>query len=159
MKTVILACGSGSRLGDETAVQAKALVTIGGRPILSHIMRLFMLHGHFEFVVATGFGSKSIVDHFSAPNDLFERPEVATADGLLTVTSASGSGLSVRIVDTGTDTGSGGRLQRLRPVLKDERIFFAWCDGLADIDLDCLLDFHQAHGKIATVVAVRPPVR
>ena len=159
MKTVILAGGLGSRLGGETSAQPKALVTIGGRPILSHIMRIFMVQGHFEFVVATGFGSASIVDYFSAPNDLFECPQVAYEEGSLLVSTANRPGLRVQIVETGPDTASGGRLLRLRPFLPEERIFLAWCDGLADIDLRRLLDFHLAHGKIATVTAVRPPAR
>ena len=159
MKTVILAGGLGSRLGDETAAQPKALVTIGGRPILSHIMRVFMVQGHFEFVVATGFGSASIVDYFSAPNDLFECPETASAAGYLLVSAANRPGVRVELIETGPDTASGGRVLRLRPFLPEERIFLAWCDGLADIDLGRLLDFHLAHGKIATVTAVRPPAR
>ncbi len=159
MKTVILAGGTGSRLGQQTHETPKALLTVGDTPLLSHIMRLFMHHGHFEFIVATGHLANSITEYFSKPNDLFTLPKIETADGALCVTDPGGSGLVTQIINTGLHTGSGGRLRRLRDDIGANPFFLAWCDGLADLDLTGLLDFHREHGKIATVTAVRSPPR
>jgi len=159
MKTVILAGGIGSRLNDATRSKSKALVTIGGLPILAHIMRIFIGQGHLEFVVAIGHHAESVIEYFSQPNALYADPRASSTGGAVCVRAASRPGLSLSLVDTGADTGSAGRLLRLRPWLGGSRFFLAWCDGLADLDLGALLSCHVAHGRNASVVAVRLPAR
>ena len=159
MKTVILAGGLGTRFGHETNSRSKAMLSIGGVPILAHIMRTFMRQGQREFVVAAGVQVQSLVAYFSRTNDLCEHPRVEHATDVVTVTTPEQPGLEISFVDTGAGTSSAGRLARLRPLLDGNAFFLAWCDGLADVDYTRLLDYHRAHGRAATVVAIRPPVR
>lgn len=135
MKTVILAGGLGSRMGSAFGDVPKALVPIAGRPVLRHVMDLFVAAGHADFVIALGHRGAAIRGHFGAGEP------------------------RVELVDTPPDCDTGGRLARLRTHLDGERFFLTWCDGLADVDLPALLDFHRSHGRIATVTAVHPPSR
>lgn len=159
METVILAGGAGSRLGAATRHCSKAMVTIGGEPILTHIMRMFMRAGHRDFIVATGRRRASIEAYFSHPNGIIGDPDVKRETGRVTVAGAGAGAPRVRLVDTGPTAGSAERLRRVLPLLEGERLLLAWCDGLADLDLAALLDFHRHHGRLASVVAVRPPRR
>jgi glucose-1-phosphate cytidylyltransferase len=139
MKVAILAGGVGSRLIEETVTTPKALVAIGGRPILWHIMRYYAHFGCTEFVVALGHRGDEIRACLAA----IEREH----------------GWTVAAVDTGEATQSGGRLKRLAAHLGGATFMLTWCDGLADVDLHALLSFHRAHGRLATVTAVHPPPR
>jgi glucose-1-phosphate cytidylyltransferase len=142
LKVAVLAGGRGWRLGERTERQPKALVEIGGRPILWHVMRICIHHGLDRFVVATGYRGEEI-ERF-----LREQPGDGEAERW-----------SVEIVDTGLDTATGGRLGRLRERLDGDRFVLAWCDGLADLDLGALLEFHRSHGRLATLAAVHPRSR
>ena len=138
MKVAILAGGTGSRLGEETNSRPKAMVEIGGRPILWHVMSIYAHHGFDEFVVALGYKGEVIRRHLldHCPSDW-----------------------RIALVDTGQDTSTGGRIKRLGPHLGGGTFLLTWCDGLADVDVGDLLAFHRTHGRLATVTAVHPPTR
>jgi glucose-1-phosphate cytidylyltransferase len=137
VKTVILAGGAGSRLAEETDLRPKPMVEIGGRPILWHVMSIYARAGFEEFVVASGHRGETI-ERWAASLDESWRVEV---------------------VDTGLETMTGGRIRRLRPRLGAGTFLATYGDGLADLDVRELVRFHRAHGKLATVTAVRPPSR
>jgi glucose-1-phosphate cytidylyltransferase len=160
MKVAILAGGVGSRIQEETEVKPKPMVEIGGRPILWHIMKIYAHQGLRDFVVALGYKGdyvkRYMVDYASLEGDL----TVGMRDGRV---EAHGNGerddWNVALVDTGQTTNKGGRIKRLAPYLGGETFMMTWGDGVADIDLSRLLAFHRAHGKLATLTAVRPPAR
>src|SRR5665213_2749367 len=160
MKVAILAGGLGSRVSEETSVKPKPMVEIGNRPILWHIMKTYAHYGHREFVVALGYKGEYIkrwiVEYASLTSDM----TVDLRDGKV-VTSGSNASedWTVSLVDTGAETATGGRIKRLQPWIGDDTFMLTWGDGLSDIDLDDLLRFHKAHGKLATLTAVRPPAR
>ncbi|MDX1393714.1 MAG: glucose-1-phosphate cytidylyltransferase [Gemmatimonadota bacterium] len=159
MKTIILAGGRGTRLAEETSVRPKPMVEIGGRPMLWHIMRIYAAHGHRDFLIACGYKGEVIKEyfhHFSLHTNDFQ---VDLASGTIDVVGEPEYDWTVGVMDTGQETMTGGRIQRLGPMLGDERFFVTYGDGLADIDLGALLDFHRGHGKLATVTAVHPPAR
>jgi glucose-1-phosphate cytidylyltransferase len=159
MKVVILAGGVGSRLQEETAVVPKPMVEIGGKPILWHIMKYYASFGHREFVVALGYKGDYIkrwfVEYASLTSDLI----VHTGSGLVSATTAPDDDWTVHLVDTGQETGTGGRIKRLSHVIGDERFLLTWGDGVSDVDLDALVAFHDRHGRSCTLTAVRPPAR
>jgi glucose-1-phosphate cytidylyltransferase len=159
MKIAILAGGVGSRLSEETEVKPKPMVEIGGMPILWHIMRHYSHYGHNEFVIALGYkGSiikKYIVDYCSLSSNL----TVKLKTGDIKVHDSDKPDWTVDLVDTGTETLTGGRIKRLAPHLGNETFMLTWGDGVSDVDLAELLKFHRSHGKLATMTAVRPPAR
>ena len=159
MKVAILAGGYGTRLGEETELRPKPMVEVGGRPMLWHIMRIYAHHGFDDFVVALGHRGEVVkryfLDYARTSGDL----SVSLGDGEVEMLDGDRDDWSVRLVDTGQATGTGGRVKRLEPHLDDGTFFLTWGDGVADIDLAALLDFHRSHGKLATLTAVRPPAR
>ncbi len=156
MIAAILAGGQGSRLAEETRVKSKAMVAIGDRPILWHLLKYYEHYGFAEFVIALGHQAESIRSWFAQLGA--RRPPLA--DGPCTVVFPGAEpGWTVRLVDTGPDTMSGGRIKRLAPWLGDAPFMLTWCDGLADVDLDRLRTFHRAHGGLATLTAIHPPAR
>jgi glucose-1-phosphate cytidylyltransferase len=159
MKVGILAGGSGSRLAEETEVKPKPMVEIGGQPILWHIMMHYAHYGHKEFVIALGYKGqvikKYIVDYCSLNSNL----TVNLASGDVDVHDGYRPDWVVDLIDTGTGTLTGGRIKRLRSYFGDETFMLTWGDGVSDVDLDKLLEFHRSHGKLATLTAVRPSAR
>ncbi len=159
MKAVILAGGFGTRLSEETVDKPKPMVTIGGKPMLWHIMKILDANGIKEFVIALGYRGDVIkqyfLDFYALNNDI----TVDLATGSTTVHAANQPDWSVHLVDTGLYTQTGGRLRRLRSWLGDEPFLFTYGDGVADVDLKALMAFHRDHGKLATVTTVRPPSR
>lgn len=159
MKTVILAGGLGTRLSEETTLRPKPMVEIGGKPILWHIMNTYAAHGFSEFVVALGYKGEFVKDYFlnfySINNDL----SVDLKSGKVAVHDGRQPAWNVHLVDTGVNTETGGRISRLRNWLGNEPFMLTYGDGVADIDVKKLVEFHRAHGKLATVTAVRPPSR
>ena len=159
MKVAILAGGVGSRLSEETEVKPKPMVEIGGMPILWHIMRHYSHYGHNEFVIALGYkGSvikKYMVDYCSLSSNL----TVKLKTGDIRVHDSDKPDWTVDLVDTGTETLTGGRIKRLAPQLGNETFMLTWGDGVSDVNLEELLKFHRSHGKLATMTAVRPPAR
>lgn len=157
---MILAGGFGTRLAEETLVRPKPMVEIGERPILWHIMSIYAAHGVKEFVVALGYKGDLIKSYFlnfiAHHNDI----SVDLARGETTVHEQERPDWRVHLVDTGLHTQTGGRVRRLRRWLEHDQTFcLTYGDGVADIDIRALLDFHRTHGKLATVTMVRSPAR
>jgi glucose-1-phosphate cytidylyltransferase len=160
MKVIILAGGVGSRLSEETTLRPKPMVEIGGKPILWHIMNIYAAHGFNEFIVALGYKAEVIKEYFLNFYALNNDISVDLATGKTTIHDGKQPNWKIHLVDTGLHTQTGGRLKRLAPWLdKSETFMFTYGDGVGDIDLHALLQFHKTHGKLASVTAVRPPAR
>ena len=159
MKVGILAGGVGSRLAEETEVRPKPMVEIGGRPILWHIMKYYAAFDLNRFVVALGYKGEYIkrymVDYCHLYNDL----TVHQGQGRVEVHDGPRDDWTAELIDTGQGTNTGGRIKRLQPYLGDETFMLTWGDGVANVDLNQLLEFHKSHGKLATLTAVRPTAR
>ncbi len=161
MKAIILAGGFGSRLSEETALRPKPMVEIGGRPILWHIMKIYAAHGINEFIVALGYKAEIVKHYFLSFYAINNDLTVDLASGATTThNNGNQPNWKVHLVDTGLYTQTGGRLKRLQNWLdRDEVFFFTYGDGVADLDIPALLEFHKSHGKLATVTTVRSPAR
>jgi glucose-1-phosphate cytidylyltransferase len=159
VKVAILAGGLGSRLQEETEVKPKPMVEIGGRPILWHIMKIYATHGFDDFLIALGYKGdyikRWILEYSSLQGDL----TVSFKDGQVQVLEGEREDWTVSLVDTGVASMTGGRIKRLAPYVGSETFMVTWGDGVADLDVKKLVEFHRAHGKLATVTAVRPPAR
>src|SRR5262245_40076498 len=159
MKVVILAGGFGTRLSEETHLRPKPMVEIGGRPILWHIMKHYARHGFREFLIALGYKGDVIKRFFLDYRLLDDTLMVDLATGAVTTAGERTDDWLVHLVDTGIHTGTGGRVRRLAGSLGDGPFLLTYGDGVSDVDLTALLRFHRAHGRLATVTAVRPPAR
>ena len=159
MHVVILAGGRGTRLSEETGIRPKPMVEIGGRPILWHLMSYFASYGHRDFLVACGYRGEMIKEYFRNVTAHESDFVVDLRDGSTTTLRESQLDWRVGLVATGLDTMTGGRIRRMAPHLGGSRFLCTYGDGLSDVDLAALLAFHERHGKLATVTAVRPPAR
>jgi glucose-1-phosphate cytidylyltransferase len=160
MKAVILAGGFGSRLSEETSLKPKPMVEIGGRPILWHIMKIYATYGIKEFLIALGYKAESIKEYFLNFYALNNDISIDLSSGKTVIHNGNQPDWKIHLVDTGMSTQTGGRLKRLAKWFeKDETFLFTYGDGVANIDIHALLNFHRAHGKIATVTTVRTPER
>jgi glucose-1-phosphate cytidylyltransferase len=159
MKVILLAGGLGTRLSEYTDARPKPMVEIGGYPILWHIMNIYGSHGFKDFIVACGHKGEVIKEYFG--NLRLRRTDftVDLRSGSLEALSTDCPPFRVTVVDTGPTTMTGGRVRRLRHLLSDERFMVTYGDGVGNVDLRALLEFHRSHGKLATVTAVRPPAR
>ena len=160
MKAVILAGGLGTRLSEETGLRPKPMVEVGGKPILWHIMNIHAAHGIREFIIAVGYKGEMIKEYFlnfyAINNDI----SIDLSTGKTTIHDGKQPKWTVHIVDTGLSTQTGGRVKRLRQWLCDDETFLlTYGDGVADVNLRGLIDFHAAHGKLATMTSVRSPAR
>ena len=155
----ILAGGAGTRLAEETETKPKPMVEIGGKPILWHIMKHYAGYGFKSFAIALGYKGEHIKrwmrDYGSLDGDM----TVRTATGEIVQHTREALDWTVNLVDTGLSTMTGGRVKRLKPWLGNSTFMLTWGDGVSDVNLDALLEFHRSHGKLATVTAVRPPAR
>jgi len=159
VKVILLAGGFGTRMSEYTGVIPKPMVPIGGKPILWHIMKTYAHFGHHDFYVALGYKSEVVKQYFlnyRAANADFT---IDLATGEMTPHQIDPVDWRVTLVDTGTETMTGGRLLRMRPFIGDEPCMLTYGDGVAAIDVDALLSFHRAHGKMVTVTAVHPNAR
>jgi glucose-1-phosphate cytidylyltransferase len=159
MKAVILAGGLGSRLSEETTVKPKPMVEIGGKPILWHIMKMYSAHGVNDFVICLGYKGYVIKEYFA--NYALHTSDV-TFDmqrSAMEVHESTTEPWRVTLVDTGDRSQTGGRLGRVTRYLGDESFCFTYGDGVSDLDLGAVIDFHRSHGKAATVTTVQPPGR
>jgi glucose-1-phosphate cytidylyltransferase len=159
VKAVILAGGLGTRLAEETSVRPKPMVEIGGKPILWHIMKLYSAHGVNDFVVCLGYKGYLIKEFFA--NYFLHTCDVTfdIAKGSMEVHHSTAEPWRVTLVDTGETTMTGGRIKRVLPYVGDEPFCMTYGDGLADIDIRKLIEFHHQHGLRATVTGVQPPGR
>ena len=159
MQTVILAGGLGSRLVEETETKPKPMVEIGGRPILWHILKHYAGFGFNEFSIALGYKGDVIKRYFLDYRRLSGSLTVDLGRDQFQSHGDQSENWVVHLVDTGISTQTGGRVRRLWPFLRGETFMATYGDGVSDIDLMALTRFHRAHGKLATVTAVRPPAR
>lgn len=159
MKVVILAGGLGTRLAEETEVKPKPMVEVGGHPILWHIMKHYAHHGFKEFFVALGYKGEAIKRYFLDYYSLNGSISIDLASGEVRTEERECEDWAVHLKNTGQQTLTGGRVRRLRPWLEGSTFMVTYGDGVANIDLGALLEFHRSHGRVATVTAVRPPAR
>lgn len=159
MKVAILAGGVGTRLAEETEIKPKPMVEVGGTPIIMHIMRHYARYGHNEFAIALGYKGEYIKKYMMDYASLQSHLTVDLKTGNVKQHGTDKLDWKVDLVDTGRDTLTGGRIKRLAPFIGNETFMLTWGDGVSDVDLDKLLAFHQSHGKLATVTAVRPTAR
>ena len=159
MKVGILAGGFGSRLAEETEVRPKPLVEIGGRPILWHILKHYSFYGFNDFVIALGYKGEMIKRYIVEYCSLHNNLHVDFHSGQVTPHDGERPDWRVDLIDTGVRTQTGGRIKRLAPYLGAETFLLTWGDGVADVNLHELIAFHRAHGRLATLTAVRPPAR
>jgi glucose-1-phosphate cytidylyltransferase len=159
MKVAILAGGFGTRLAEETEIKPKPMVEIGGKPILWHIMKIYGAFGFNHFIIALGYKGeiikKYMVDYCALCSDL----TVDMKNGEVRHSNNNDLDWTVELIDTGLSTQTGGRIKRLAPLIGNERFMLTWGDGVSDINLHDLIEFHESHGKLATMTAVRPPAR
>jgi glucose-1-phosphate cytidylyltransferase len=159
MRVAILAGGLGTRLQEETSVKPKPMVEIGGRPILWHVMKHYAHHGFKEFIIALGYKGDSIKRHFLDYHAVNSNITVNLATGQVDTHSKQCDDWLVHLVETGHDTNTGGRVKRLQRWLDAGTFMVTYGDGVCDVNVQDLLRFHKASGRVATVTAVRPPAR
>lgn len=158
MKVVILAGGYGTRLSEETGALPKPMIEIGGRPLLWHLMKIFSAQGFNDFIIALGYKGEVIKRYFLQYPQIAGDLHVDLANSSVSAKKRSDENWKIDLIDTGQDTMTGGRLKQLRDRLESTFIF-TYGDGLADVNLRQLVEFHRSHRKLATVTAVRPPSR
>lgn len=159
MKVLILAGGFGTRLSERTNLIPKPMVEIGGRPILWHIMKIYSQYGFNEFVVLLGYKGFYIKEYFA---NYFLHHSSVTMDlktNSMEVHHSSAEDWKVTLLDTGLHTMTGGRIKRAKDYIGDETFMLTYGDGVANVDLDKILDFHKNHGKLLTMTAVQPKGR
>ena len=159
MRVAILAGGRGTRLQEETVSRPKPMVEIGGKPILWHIMKHYAHFGHKDFYIALGYLGNHIKEYFLNYFNLSGNLTVDFARHSVKRENVDFEDWTVHLIETGTDTGTGGRIKRLKEWVGDQTMMVTYGDGVADVDLDALVAFHRQHRKLATVTAVRPPAR
>jgi len=160
MKAVILAGGLGTRISEETSYRPKPMVEVGGRPILWHIMKIYSSHGINEFVICCGYKGYMIKEYFA--NYFLHMSDVTfdmSQNNAIQIHQQFAEPWKITLIDTGESTSTGGRLKRVAPYLGSDDFCFTYGDGVGDIDLTRLIEFHRGHGKLATVTAVQPPGR
>ncbi len=160
MKAVILAGGLGTRISEESHLKPKPMITIGEKPILWHIMKIYSHHGINDFIICLGYKGYVIKEYFA--NYFLHMSNVTfdIANNKMEVHQRHGEPWRVTLVDTGEETMTGGRVRRIRPFLDDEKFFcLTYGDGVSDVDIGAVVAFHQKHGKQATVTAIQPPGR
>jgi glucose-1-phosphate cytidylyltransferase len=159
MKVVILAGGLGTRLAEETAVRPKPMVDIGGYPILWHIMKTYAHYDLKRFVLALGYKGDVVKDYFLRLRSIQHDINLNLCTGAVDYIGPNGLDWEVRMIDTGLRSMTGGRLHRLAPQLGDATFMATYGDGVSNVNIAELLEFHRSHGRIATLTAVRPPAR
>jgi glucose-1-phosphate cytidylyltransferase len=159
MKVVILAGGLGTRISEETTLRPKPMIEIGGKPILWHIMKIYSHYGFNEFVVCLGYKGHMIkeyfINYFLYNSDI----TVELEKNVIDVHFSNSESFKVTLVDTGVNTNTAGRIKKIKKHVQDETFMLTYGDGLADINLNHLLEFHKSTGKLATLTSVQLPGR
>lgn len=157
MKVVILAGGFGTRISEESHLKPKPMIEIGNQPILWHIMKEYSAYGFNEFVICAGYKQQVIKEYFA--NYYLHRSDITfdfTADNAMIVHNNVAEPWKVSVVDTGLNTMTGGRIKRVRSYIGDETFMLTYGDGVSDIDIARLYEFHKKSGKLATMTAIQP---
>jgi glucose-1-phosphate cytidylyltransferase len=159
MKVVIFAGGFGTRLMEETEARPKPMVEIGGKPILWHILKIYEHYGYNEFIICLGYKATYIKEYFY--NYYLHNSDVTIelANNNINVHFSETESFKVTLIDTGLHTNTAGRLQRIERYVKGETFMLTYGDGVADVNIDELLKFHQSHGRLATLTSVQVPGR
>ena len=160
MKCVLLAGGYGTRISEESHLKPKPMIELGGKPILWHIMKGYSAHGINEFIICAGYKPTAIKDFFA--NYYLHCSDVTfdfSNDGGITVHNNVSEPWKVTVVDTGLDTMTGGRIKFIQEHVGNEAFLMTYGDGVSDVDINALIEFHRSHGKIATLTAVQPKMR
>ena len=157
MKTVLLAGGFGTRISEESQFKPKPMIEIGGMPILWHIMKEYAYYGHTEFIICAGYKQEYIKEWFA--NYFLHNSDVSFdfrgGKNEMTIHQSHIEPWKVTVVDTGYDTMTGGRIKRIQKYVGNEPFFMTYGDGVCDVDINKLLEFHKSHGKLATLTAVK----
>jgi glucose-1-phosphate cytidylyltransferase len=159
MKAVILAGGLGTRIAEESATRPKPMIEVGGKPILWHIMKMYSSHGVNDFIICCGYKGYMIKEYFA---NYFLHMSDVTFDmksNDMEIHHKKAEPWKVTLIDTGENTMTGGRLKRVSQYLKDDHFCMTYGDGVSDVNITQLIEFHRQHGKKATVTAVQPPGR
>ena len=159
MKAVILAGGLGTRISEETSVKPKPMIEIGGRPILWHILKSYSAHGVNDFIICCGYKGYIIKEYFA--NYFLHMSDVTfdMSNNAMQVHQKKAEPWKVTLVDTGESTQTGGRLKRIKEYVGDADFCMTYGDGVGDVDIAKSIEFHKAHGKLATMTATQPPGR
>lgn len=160
MKAIIVAGGLGSRLSEETMIRPKPLVEIGDRPILWHILKIYSHYGVNDFIICLGYKGYMIKDYFANYARHVSDMKICIQNNQTEVLQNAGEPWNITLIDTGANTGTGGRLKQAIEYVKDDEFFhFTYGDGVGNIDIARLTEFHKSHDNLATVTATRPPKR
>ncbi len=159
MKVAILAGGLGTRLSEETAIKPKPMVEVGGKPLLWHIMNIYAAHGYKEFVIALGYKGEIIKDYFLNYHYYSRSLTVQLKTGDVKIHNDHGEDWIVHLLDTGMDTNTGGRVKRAAEFIGNEPFMLTYGDGVSNVNIPALIEFHKRQNKLVTLTAVRPPAR
>lgn len=160
MKVIVLCGGYGTRLSEETYLKPKPMVHVGDKPILWHIMSIYSQFGFNDFTLALGYKAEAIKEYFMNFYALNSDLRISLKSGSVECLNQNSQNWNIDCIDTGLDTLTGGRLHRLEGMMKDDDTFMlTYGDGVSDINIKKLVEFHKSHGKIATLTSVRPPSR
>jgi glucose-1-phosphate cytidylyltransferase len=161
MKAVLLAGGLGTRMREETEFRPKPMVEVGGRPVLWHIMKILAAQGITEFIICAGYKSEFIKNYFYnyGPANMDFTVTLGDRDGIVFHGSHDEFNWTVTVANTGAETMTGGRIKKIQKYVGDEAFFCTYGDGIADVDIKGLLEFHKGHGKIASMTTTQPTSR
>lgn len=159
MKAVILAGGRGSRISEETDIKPKPMINIGGRPLLWHIMKFYSHFGVKDFIICLGYKGYLIKEYFLNYHYHASDLEVDLKDSKVNILNSHSEDWNIKLIDTGFDTMTGGRIKKIASYIGNERFFLTYGDGLSNIDINDELEFHIKNNKLVTIAAVQPPGR
>lgn len=157
MKVVILAGGFGTRISEESYLRPKPMIEIGGNPILWHIMKIYSYYGHNDFIICCGYKGNMIKEYFA--NYYMYKSDITfdfTNENNMQIHSSVSEPWKVTLVDTGLETLTGGRIKRVQKYIGNEPFLLTYGDGVCDVNINKVIEFHKNHGKLATITAVRP---
>jgi len=159
MKVVILAGGFGTRISEESMVKPKPMIEIGGMPILWHVMKIYSTYGFNDFIICLGYKGYMIKEFFANYRLHMSDVTIDIKNGKIETHCDFSEPWKITLIDTGDNTMTGGRIKRVQPFIEDETFMLTYGDGVANINIQELVNFHKKHGKYATLTAVKPPGR
>ena len=159
MKVIILSGGFGTRISEYTSVIPKPMIRIDGKPIIEHIMEIYSKFGHKDFYLALGYKSEVIKKYFYDYEILNSDFKINLKNGKVNTYSRPNKDWDINLIDTGTNTMTGGRLKRMEKFIGNETFLLTYGDAVTDLDINQVIDFHKSHHKMVTITGVRPPAR